>query len=120
MRHEPQLAIVEPDDRQVVRDAQPVPLAEYQRRLFTTDQIRDWCATAATITIKPVIDLNTEITSPGYRPSETLREQVILRDRFCPFPFCENSARHGDLDHIEPYDPTSPPGQTTTSNLASC
>jgi hypothetical protein len=75
-------------------------LAEYQRRLFTADQIRDWCSTTPKITIKPV------------------REQVILRDRFCPFPYCERNARHGDLDHIEPYDPDRPPGQTTTTNLA--
>jgi len=91
---------------------------ENHRRLFTAEQIREWCSTAGRVTVRPVIDLNAQITSTGYQPSDTLREQVILRDRFCPFPYCENSARLGDLDHIEPYDPDGPPGQTTTNNLA--
>jgi len=93
-------------------------LAERSRRLFTAEQIREWSGTAGRVTIKPVIDLNDEITSTGYQPSDRLREQVVLRDWFCPFPYCERSARHGDLDHIEAYDPDGPAGQTTTSNLA--
>ncbi len=95
-----------------------IALAENNRRQFTVDQIREWCSTAGRITIKPVIDLKEEITSTGYQPSDRLREQVVLRDRFCPFPYCESSARHGDLDHIEPYDPDGPPGQTASTNLA--
>jgi hypothetical protein len=68
--------------------------------------------------VRPVLDLNEPITVAGYRPSERLREQVILRDGWCPFPFCECGARHGDLDHITEYDPDGPPGQTTSTNLA--
>lgn len=94
-----------------------IALTENGRRLFTAEQIRLWCGTAGRVTIKPVIDLSTEITCAGYQPSDRLREQIVLRDRFCPFPFCERSARHGDLDHIEPYDAGGSPGQTTTSNL---
>jgi hypothetical protein len=86
--------------------------------LVTPDQVREWCRTAGTVTVRPVIDLNDEIASLGYRPSDRQREQVILRDRWCPFPFCERDARHGDQDHIEPYDPDGPPWQTTSSNLA--
>jgi hypothetical protein len=88
------------------------------KHLVTADQIREWCHTAGTVTVRPVIDLAEEITAPGYRPTDRLREQTVLRDRVCVFPWCERSARHGDLDHVEPYDPGGPPGQTATSNLA--
>jgi len=87
------------------------------QHLVTADQIREWCRTAGKVTVRPVIDLNDELTTPGYRPTETQREQVTLRDRWCPFPFCECNARHGDQDHITPYDPDGPPDQTTSSNL---
>lgn len=88
------------------------------RHLVTADQIRAWCRTAGSVVVKPVLDLNEEITSAGYRPSERLSEQVTLRDRWCPFPCCECDARYGDKDHIEEFDPDGPPGQTTSSNLA--
>lgn len=84
----------------------------------TPGQVREWCRTAGSVTIRPVIDLNSEITSPGYRPTPAQAEHVTLRDRWCPFPWCEHDARHGDKDHINPYDPDGPPGQTTTTNLA--
>ena len=50
-----------------------------------------------------------------------MREQVILRDRHCVFPWCGRDARQTDLDHIEPYVPLDeggPPGQTNPQNLA--
>ena len=87
-------------------------------QLVTADQVREWCGTAGKVTVRPVLDLNEEITSPGYRPSELLKEQVALRDRWCPFPYCECSARYGDKDHIDPFDPDGPPGQTSSSKLA--
>jgi len=88
--------------------------------LVTAAQVATWCGLPDTtkITVKPVIDLNTELTSPGYRPSGTLDEQVRLRDRECVFPRCQRAATHADLDHTVPYDPDGPPGQTTTRNLA--
>ncbi|RNL80932.1 HNH endonuclease signature motif containing protein [Nocardioides marmorisolisilvae] len=88
------------------------------RHLATVEQVREWTRTAGSVVVRPVLDLAEEITSPGYRPTARQAEQVVLRDRWCPFPFCTNSARHGDKDHIEPYDPNGPPGQTTSSNLA--
>jgi len=83
----------------------------------TANQVREWCRTAGSVIVRPVIDLNEEITSSGYRPSERLVEHVTLRDRWCPFPWCECNARYGDKDHIEPFDPDGPPGQTTSTNL---
>ena len=55
--------------------------------LVTAAQIATWCGLPDTtkVTVKPVIDLNTELTAPGYRPSERLDEQVKLRDRECVF-----------------------------------
>ena len=50
-----------------------------------------------------------------------MREQVILRDGHCVFPWCGADARRTDLDHIEPYVPPDeggPPGQTNPQGLA--
>ncbi|MCW2858053.1 MAG: hypothetical protein JWR52_3668 [Marmoricola sp.] len=89
------------------------------RHLVTADQVRDWCSTAGRVTVRPVLDLAEHLTTTSYQPTDRLREQVILRDRVCAFPFCERNARHGDLDHIEAYDPDGPPDQTNSDNLAS-
>ena len=51
-------------------------------------------------------------------PPPWMRELVILRDGHCVFPGCTRDARGCDLDHIEPYDPDGPPGQTNPDNLA--
>jgi hypothetical protein len=47
-----------------------------------------------------------------------MREQVTLRDQHCVFPGCTRDARSCDLDHIQPYQPDGPPGQTHPGNLA--
>ena len=50
-----------------------------------------------------------------------MREQAILRDRRCVFPWCGRDARSTDLDHIVPFVPPDeggPPGQTNPQNLA--
>ena len=88
--------------------------------LVTAAQVATWCGLPDTskVTVKPVIDLNTELTSPGYRPSERLDEQVRLRDRECVFPHCHRSATHADLDHTVPYETDGPPRQTSSGNLA--
>jgi hypothetical protein len=70
------------------------------------------------VKVTPVIDLNQTLTSTGYTPGPRLREQAMLRDGTCAFPNCTKSARTADLDHIEPYDPTGPPDQTNSTNLA--
>uniref|UniRef100_UPI002606F9F2 HNH endonuclease signature motif containing protein n=1 Tax=Nocardioides sp. TaxID=35761 RepID=UPI002606F9F2 len=85
------------------------------------EQIKAWCETVGnTVTIKPVIDLNTEISTQAYTPTVKLAEQVRLRDQCCVFPHCTRRARYTDIDHREPYDKTNPAtgGKTTTSNLA--
>jgi len=84
-------------------------------------QIQAWCqAVGNTVTIKPVIDLNTETSTDAYTPTTKLTEQVRLRDQCCVFPHCTRRARYCDLDHRIPYHQTDPAtgGKTTTSNLA--
>jgi hypothetical protein len=84
------------------------------------DTIEDWVA-RSTATITPVIDLNRAWAVDGHEPPALMREQVILRDRHCVFPYCNTDARACDLDHIDPYVPMSrggPPGQTSPDRLA--
>ena len=103
----------------------PTGRMEEGQRLVLLDQVKDWCADSRTrITVKPVIDLNAHLSTPAYEVPDRIREQVILRDRTCVFPWCTRPARRGDVDHIDEYDheaeaegrPQS--GPTRTSNLA--
>jgi hypothetical protein len=69
--------------------------------------------------VKPVIDLNDEIHVDAYEIPDRIRERVKLRYPFEQFPYgTAETTRRTDLDHIQPYDPTGPPGQTSTDNLA--
>jgi len=104
----------------------PTGRLEEGQRLVLLDQIRSWCAGSRTkVTIKHVIDLTTELSTPAYEIPDRIREHVILRDTTCVFPWCTRPARRGDVDHIVAFDHDAPtddrpqPGPTTTSNLAS-
>jgi hypothetical protein len=93
---------------------------------ITLAKIREWLTTSgATITpvINRPIDLNRTEARDLHDPPGWMREQVILRDKHCVFPWCERDARSCDLDHIEPYDhgdehTRPPPGQTRADGLA--
>ncbi len=76
--------------------------------------VRDWCGTAATITVRPVLDLAERIHCESYEASDRLREQTELRDRTCVFPFCTRPAVRCDHEHAIPY----PEGPTATENQA--
>jgi hypothetical protein len=98
---------------------------ENDQRLVLLDQIKSWCADSRTkVTIKPVIDLNANLTAQGYEIPDRLREQVQLRDRACVFPRCTRPARGCDVDHVIAYDHDAEaegrpqPGPTQTDNLA--
>ena len=94
---------------------------ETGNHLALIDQIKAWCADSLTrVTVKPVISLNERIWVPGYDIPDRLREQVILRDETCVFPWCGRSARRCDIDHVVPYNPADPAsgGQTASDNLA--
>ena len=103
----------------------PTGRMEEGQRLVLLDQVRDWCADSRTkVTVKPVIDLNTDLATPAYEVPDRVREQVILRDRTCVFPWCTRPARGCDVDHVDEYDLRAEaegrpqPGPTRTGNLA--
>ena len=103
----------------------PTGRMEEGQRLVLLAQIKSWCGDSRTkITIKPVIDLDAELSTTAYEIPDRIREQIILRDRTCVFPWCTRPARRCDVDHIVEYDHDAAaegrpqPGPTTTSNLA--
>ncbi|QDH10953.1 HNH endonuclease [Nocardioides dongxiaopingii] len=85
------------------------------RSPVTVETIRTWCATAAKVTIKPVIDLHDHVHVEAYEAPDRLREQIELRDLTCVFPHCRRPATRCDLDHVVPY---SAGGTTSSDNLA--
>jgi len=70
------------------------------------------------VVIQPVLNMQRGDAVDVHDPPPWMRELVILRDRHCVFPGCTRDARGCDLDHITPYDPNGPPGQTNPFNLA--
>ncbi len=103
----------------------PTGRLEEGQRLTLLDQIKGWCGDSRTkVTIKPVIDLTTELSTSAYAIPDRIREQVVLRDRTCVFPWCTRPARGCDIDHIIEFDHDAAaegrrqPGPTSTSNLA--
>ncbi|MBE7324933.1 HNH endonuclease [Nocardioides sp. Y6] len=103
----------------------PIGLLENGQKLALLSQVRSWVrGTHTEVRILPVIDLNEQITTNRYEPTERLRRQVLLRDRTCVFPWCTRPARSCDLDHVEPFDHDAggegrpQPGPTGTDNLA--
>jgi hypothetical protein len=102
-----------------VRPDQAMVDVDNTRSVITPEHLKDWCqAAGTTVTVKPVIDLNEEITTDSYEPTERQKEQTRLRWPTCPFPYCDRpSWRWGpnaDNDHITEF----PAGATTSSNLA--
>ncbi|TCC37740.1 HNH endonuclease signature motif containing protein [Kribbella speibonae] len=76
------------------------------------------------VVVKPVIDLQDQISVHGYEIPERIRERVRLRHPVDMFPYGGAEATNRmDQDHITPYDRTGPPrqagqtGQTGTDNL---
>ncbi len=103
----------------------PTGRMEQGQRLVLLGQVRSWCGDSRTkVTIKPVIDLNADLSTSAYEVPDRIREQVALRDRTCVFPWCTRPARGCDVDHITAFDHGAEaegrpqPGPTQTSNLA--
>ncbi|MGZ0147431.1 HNH endonuclease signature motif containing protein [Kribbella sp. WER1] len=73
------------------------------------------------VVVKPVIDLNDQLSVHAYEIPDRLRERVRLRHPVDMFPYSGAEATpRMDQDHIRPYDRTGPPGrggQTSTDNL---
>ena len=71
------------------------------------------------IVVRPVIDLNQNISVDAYEIPSRIRERIKLIYPVEQFPFgTVTTTKSTDLDHINPFQPTGPPGQTSTTNLA--
>ena len=70
------------------------------------------------ITLQPVIDLHQQVRVDRYEHAGSLKDQVWLLTGGDVFPYSPRTAtRDGvDFDHVCPYDPDGPPGQTGTHN----
>ncbi|WP_395657653.1 HNH endonuclease [Nocardioides sp.] len=108
-----------------VRPGQASVDVDNTRSSITPEHLKDWCQQAGTkVTVRPVIDLNAELSTECYRPTEVMKEQIGLRDRQCCFPGCTRPARTRpartgrarttDAEHQVPW----PEGPTASSNLA--
>ena len=91
----------------------------------TTQLLTDWltrfAAAGTKITLRPVLDLNSDVAVDQHDPPDAMRETVVLRDAHCVFPGCVRDSRICDLDHITEYLPMAdggPPGRTRPGNLA--
>ncbi len=70
------------------------------------------------ITVLPVLDLHTEGATSSYEFPEAIKTRVHLRNPGETFPHSPATTRRIDHDHVVPYDPTGPPGQTSDHNVA--
>ncbi|MFS3128241.1 hypothetical protein ACLM5J_07525 [Nocardioides sp. Bht2] len=91
-------------------------------RAQTLDQIHGLLA-GASVTVKPVIDLNDRVRTTAYEHPEALKERVYLRTGGDYWPYSSSTSRNVDYDHVTPFDhtggDTGPPGsdaQTGTHN----
>lgn len=92
---------------------------ERTRNFIHLDALRRWLSRPdLKLSIRQVIDTTATTRIEQYEIPDRLRSQVAERDGHCVFPHCTRPAHRGDIDHITPYDPGGPPGQTATHNLA--
>jgi hypothetical protein len=52
----------------------------------------------------PTYDCDHRNESQAYKPNDTLRHLVQIRDHTCTFPPCSRHARESDFEHAVPYD----------------
>jgi hypothetical protein len=70
------------------------------------------------VVVQPVIDLNDQVSVNAYEIPRRIRERVKLTYPVEQFPYGPGETTTGtDLDHVVAFDPTGPPGQTSTENL---
>ncbi len=87
-------------------------------------QVRDWLAHPSSpeqvrqqVSLRPVLDVHGVRPVDRYELPARMREALRARDPYESFPFGTLAGRAADADHVEPYDPTGPPGQTGLHNL---
>ena len=81
---------------------------EQGNQLVTAGQVRDWCATAGKITVKPVLDLEAHDPVDTDVVPARHAELTAVRDKTCVFPWCTRTARRCDTDHTIPAVPRRP------------
>jgi len=89
------------------------PVAHLDSLPLMLDQVKTWCRDGR-VTVKPVVDLNERLSADAYEIPDRIRQQVLLINPTCVFPFCGRKSRGLDLDHVIPW----PLGPTATDNLA--
>jgi hypothetical protein len=65
-----------------------------------------------------VIDLNAVHAVDAYEHPTSMRRRTVLRTGGDVFPHSSGGSRRLDHDHVVPYDPLGPPGQTSDRNDA--
>ncbi|HWU23968.1 MAG TPA: hypothetical protein VN088_20695 [Nocardioides sp.] len=70
------------------------------------------------VELRPVIDLNGVHAISGYEHPTAVKLRTVLRTGGDVFPHCSCSSGRLDHDHVRPYDPLGPPGQTGDHNDA--
>jgi hypothetical protein len=79
------------------------PVARWNDRPISAEQVREWLGTATSVIVRPVIDLAEHIPVDSYEIPDRHRVSVELRDHTCRFPHCVRQARSCDLDHARPH-----------------
>jgi hypothetical protein len=70
------------------------------------------------VRVQPVIDLNTVQAVDAYEHPTAVKRRTVLRTGGDVFPHSTGSVGRLDHDHVVPYDPLGPPGQTGDLNDA--
>jgi hypothetical protein len=73
---------------------------------------------ATHVTLTPVIHTSADTAVDAYEIPAAIRRQVLARQTHDAFPWSSIESRHLDLDHVTPWRPGGPPGQTNPANLA--
>ncbi|GAA4695216.1 HNH endonuclease signature motif containing protein [Nocardioides nanhaiensis] len=81
----------------------------------SAEVIREWCGTAAKITVRPVIDLNGAVHVEQYEVPDRIKQRTRWTDPRCVYPHCNRPADRCDCDHMQPFEQG---GATCTCNLA--
>ena len=99
----------------------PVARIEGQGPILA-DQLREWLgASAADLTVTPVLDLADQRPVDGYEFPARIVEALHQVSPAEPFPWSVNTSRRRDTDHPDPFVPPDhggPPGQTGMHNGA--
>ncbi|GAA3679442.1 hypothetical protein GCM10022237_43350 [Nocardioides ginsengisoli] len=79
------------------------PVARWNDRPISAEQVREWLGSATSVVVRPVIDLAEHIPVTSYEIPDRHRVSVELRDHTCRFPHCAKKASRCDVDHAQPH-----------------